>query len=440
MATVYANPLIDGSYNNLLNYFDDAGDTIPHGSVPNSGDDVIQQGEFDGGSLSCATLNGGGQTTSGTGSISAATSVVSLVFNSGGSFSSPLVNSTHFMTDPGFTITGGSISPNTFDTAANFTCNIVNTGADVFGASGFSGTVNLGAGATINASSSFAGTVTAGFNLTTGQYGGTTSIPGRTFSAEITGGTLTCSSFTGTHTAGAVTCTGPTANYHPASYVAGTATFSNTPNQIFSMAGVHQGLTIPTTVLPAVANVYDTAPAYGVSSGLTPTGLPSPNPDDVLVSAGGNYTPIAGPQYLLSTQTYGVGNATPGTLTLSAAGQTLTTNGAYGVAGSGTTPTATLPSANNVIFGSGAFGVGGTGSTPNWYRPNSAASDVLAKVYVDSTVTFGVSNGVTGTDIAGALAASQVKKDVVYGPAGGQTGSLASGGAVNIGGGIQFQG
>lgn len=149
-------------------------------------------------------------------------------------------------------------------------------------------------------------------------------------------------------------------------------------------------------------------------------------------------------------------NTVPGTLTLPAVAQVLTTGGSWGVAGNGSTGTATIPgvtfvaspatggpatygvggtgsigtltltAANNVIHGSGAFGIGGSSITPNWYRPGGASTDAAAAVNVDSLVTFGAGNAVPGTDIAQALATSVVKSGTAYGN--GQTGTYGGGG------------
>jgi hypothetical protein len=78
-----------------------------------------------------------------------------------------------------------------------------------------------------------------------------------------------------------------------------------------------------------------------------------------------------------------------GTLTLPAAGNVVTSNGAYGVGGTGSTPALTLPAVADVLASYGSWGVGGNGSTGTLTLP--ATGDVV------SGISYGVGgNGSTG--------------------------------------------
>lgn len=291
--TVYANSTAgagDGDYGNLLNYWDDASATIPHLSVPNSGDDVIQQDAFTTGTLSCKTLNSGGQATTGNATITCATSATSVAWGASGTFTSPLYTSTTFNTTPGATINGVSCS---YQADMNLTMNI--SGSSTFGAFAFNGTITNTGSLSIDAAATFGGTFTPNTNLSSGQFAATVSMAGFNFGAELTGGNLLCSGFTGTQTAGAIVVTGPSAVYHPASYVSGTTTFSNSPNPIFTRTIVHQGMTDNGTE-PPVAAVLNTTSPYGQNSGLS-----------------GDYTPVAQSDVKKGV-TYGPANSLTGSL------------------------------------------------------------------------------------------------------------------------------
>lgn len=90
-------------------------------------------------------------------------------------------------------------------------------------------------------------------------------------------------------------------------------------------------------------------------------------------------------QYVLA------GHGSPGTLTLSDAGHTLTSNGAYGVGGNGSTPTATYPAGAYVDSSLPAYGINGNSITPTLTRP--AVNQVLT-----TGGSWGIGgNGSTGT-------------------------------------------
>lgn len=130
------------------------------------------------------------------------------------------------------------------------------------------------------------------------------------------------------------------------------------------------GSLAPTDNIPATVTISGTAMAVS-------TNVSSPDAQYVLASQGGTLT-LPAVQYVASPATGG-----PAT---------------FGVGGTGSVGTLTLTGAGNVLSTTTPFGIGGNSITGTWQRAANVASDVLMKPHVKIGDLFGpVGNQQTGT-------------------------------------------
>ena len=355
----------DGDYSNLLNFWQDEGDTIPNGAVPLSTDDVELQDNILTGTTSVThNLDAIGNTMTGLaltiyGSVTGGTWLGGGGFLTGNSGTLNAIGTT-FSIDPGGPISGtGTCNYN-----ANITGDITDDGTGTFGAFTFSGAIVINGDYTSSSGATFSSTFNSHGINSTDTFNGAVTITG--------GGAIVAGNFNSTVTASVV----------GASITGGTFVTGN----ITGFTGINgaslSGNTI--TMFAAGGNGLGNTLYFGGTAPNTGTwtinsaSFPSYNYTGSIQTGGGTIVyGIPNQTQVLNTITFGYGAT--GSLVVPADQYVLTGQGSG---------TLTLPTAANTIAGV-VYGVAGNGSTGTYQRPNNEASDVLAKPYVDSTVVFG---------------------------------------------------
>lgn len=327
----------DGDLGNALNFWQDAGDTIPNLAISTTSDDLTTQDAPLTGTCGALTLtdtgNGAHPMTGGTINLPSG-AIVTNVDLAGGTFAVSSFGSLNLV---GGTFDSGTMGGAIiFNSSASYVWNSVPAGQTIndngtatWGATVVNGPVNAtGSGIAVSTTTTFSGSVTSttitgagagtfsGTVTCAGAISGGSSFSGTgntaaSFSATMSGGTLTTNSFTGVHSLGGVTLTGASATYTPsARTVAGTSmTTDGSPKSI--VINDQNGISFTITA-PAV-----------------------PNPNDVLNTAtpAGNWqrpnnetSDAAAAQWIKSGKAFGVSGASTGTLPSGGGGSPLIGN------------------------------------------------------------------------------------------------------------------
>lgn len=493
MPTLYFNPSAgasDGDRGNVLNYFDDVGNTIPALDLPDAMTDVVVQSNSTTGDMAALSIAGSGGTRlmSGPGTVQSPTiTAINLSLDAGLAGTSAVLVGCTISAD--IVIANAATSGSCTFTASCPTTNIVDNGSGSLNTFAFASVVSPGVslntvtttgncsaadlvnctvggnatatdndilGCTITGNATASGSVpygniynsTIGGNATAaGNIGLTTganttlitgnATAGNTIYGDYSGGTTTIGGI-----ARAPIITGCILN--GTAKPVGNATFEDNYGDFvmdtslltgFASLSGNVGETAFPIAIPVVANVKrpaDGGPAhYGINNQLIGT----------LASSGIDPANIVDAKYVLAGHDNYVGGSA-GSLTLSNASDTR--HGVtYGVADALTTGTCYVPSAANTLFGVNVDATTGTyvvvttanvrsGVTFGAASVSTGTLVVPSAASVLSTVTF--DNGTSGTYVV--VATTNVKSGVTYGPGSSLTGMYSAGG----GGGVATSG